>query len=219
VTAGLGWLLSKCSLQPGWVMQQRTSRQLYAYWDRVRNGRIAPRRFEIEPGQITSVLPETFIAEHIGVPGCRFRLVGTKICTHFGRELRGTDLLSLFGTEDRDPLAGLLRSIYRDAATGEVEFNAYTEAHRHAKFELLLLPLIHTGNTVNRILGCMSAFDPPFWLGATPLRHCEITKLEMHRVTGDEARQLKPDIERPKTATEIVRSVRHRFRVYQGGLE
>jgi hypothetical protein len=203
-------------------MQQSTSRQLYAYWDRVRNGRIAPRRFEIEPGQIASVLPETFIAEHVGVPGCRFRLVGTKICAQFGRELRGSDLLSLFGQEDRDSLGALLRSVYRDAAIGEVQFDAYTEAHRHVKFEMILLPLIHTGNTVNRILGSMSSLNPPFWLGATPIRHCEIASLELHWAPADQDQDPpapKPMIDRPLTATDLVRSVRHRFRVYEGGLE
>ena len=54
-------------------MQQPTSRQLYAYWDRVRNGRIAPRRFEIEPARIAALLRETFIAEGVGLLGHRFQ--------------------------------------------------------------------------------------------------------------------------------------------------
>ncbi len=61
-------------------MQQPTSRQLYAYWDRVRNGRIAPKRFEIEPAKIAPLLPETFITEATGLRTYRFRLAGTKIC-------------------------------------------------------------------------------------------------------------------------------------------
>ncbi|WP_372930848.1 PAS domain-containing protein, partial [Methyloceanibacter sp.] len=44
-------------------MQQPTSKQLFAYWDHIRNGRIAPRRFEIEPAKIANILRETFIAE------------------------------------------------------------------------------------------------------------------------------------------------------------
>jgi hypothetical protein len=68
-------------------MQQPTSRQLYAYWDRVRNGRVAPRRSEVEPAKIAALLPETFIAECAGMLGYRFRLAGTK--RQFGRELRG----------------------------------------------------------------------------------------------------------------------------------
>jgi hypothetical protein len=78
-------------------MQQPTRLQLYAYWDRVRNGRFAPRRFEVEPAKIAALLPETFIAEGAGLLGCRFRLAGTKICEQFGRELRGADLLSPCG--------------------------------------------------------------------------------------------------------------------------
>jgi len=66
-------------------MQQPTSLQLYAYWDRVRNGRFAPRWFEVEPAKIAALLPETFIAESAGLLGCRFRLAGTKICEQFGR--------------------------------------------------------------------------------------------------------------------------------------
>ena len=200
-------------------MQQITSRQLYAYWDRVRNGRIAPRRFEIEPGQIAPLLPETFIGEHVGVPGCRFRLVGTKICAQFGRELKGTDLLSLFGPEDRDALGSLLRSVYRDAGVGEVQFESYTDTHRHVKFELLLLPLFHTGNSINRVLGAITAFDPPFWLGATPFRRHEIRQLNLHRPDITPTFATKPTIEAPPTAVEIVHTVRRRFRVYEGGLD
>jgi hypothetical protein len=99
-------------------MQQPTSRQLYAYWDRVRNGRVAPRRFEIEPAKIAALLPETFIAECAGMLGYRFRLAGTKICEQFGRELRGADLLSLWDTDDRDAVASLLRNVLTDAAVG-----------------------------------------------------------------------------------------------------
>jgi hypothetical protein len=46
-------------------MQRPTSRQLYAYWDRVRNGRVAPRRFEIEPAKIAALLPEPLLRQEI----------------------------------------------------------------------------------------------------------------------------------------------------------
>lgn len=97
-----GWarLCVRCSVFPSvGVMQQPTSRQLYAYWDRVRNGRVAPRRFEIEPAKIAALLPQTFIAENAGMLSYRFRLAGTKICEQFGRELRGADLLGLWDAQ------------------------------------------------------------------------------------------------------------------------
>jgi hypothetical protein len=161
-------------------MQQATSRQLYAYWDGVRNGRVAPRRFEIEPSAIASLLPETFIAEGAGVVGYRFRLVGTRICEQFGCELRGSDLLSLWSGSDREAVASLLRTVFADAAVGHGRFRAFARADRQACFEFLLLPLIHTGEAINRILGAFTAIEPPFWLGAEPLLRQEIVELNLH---------------------------------------
>jgi hypothetical protein len=197
-------------------MQQITSRQLYAYWDRVRNGRNAPRRFEIEPGHIAPLLPETFIAESTGLPGCRFRLVGTKICQQFSKELRGTDLLSLFGPEDQDALASLLRTVFSKAAVGEVRFNAHTKTNRQVPFELVLMPLIHTGNTINRLLGAITAVENPFWLGATPLHRQEIVELNLHWPEEAQACAKRAHEVAPST-TEIVQIARRRFRVYEGG--
>ena len=141
-------------------MQQPPSRQLYAYWDRIRNGRMAPRRFEIEPAKIASLLRETFIAECTGLLAFRFRLAGTKVCQHFGRELRGVDFLSLWSVHDRDAIGSLVRNIVNDGAVGHGVFLARTETNRQAVFEFTLLPLIHTGLSINRVLGSITARLP-----------------------------------------------------------
>ena len=192
-------------------MQQPTSRQLYAYWDRVRNGRVAPRRFEVEPAKIAALLPETFIAECAGMLGYRFRLAGTKICEQFGRELRGADLLSLWDTDDRDAVASLLRNVFTDAAVGHFAFRAYSRTNRQASFELVLLPLIHTGEAINRVLGAITAIEPPFWLGAEPLSRQEIVEMHLHWPDG-----APPPAAR--SGAEAVRLARRRFRVFEGGL-
>ena len=67
---------------------------------------------------------------------------------------------------DRDAVASLLRNVFTDAAVGHGRFHAYSGANRQASFEFVLLPLIHTGETINRILGAITAIEPPFWLGA-----------------------------------------------------
>lgn len=165
-------------------MQQITSRELYAYWDRVRNGRVAPCRLEIEPSGIATLLPETFIAECDGLFAYRFRLAGTKICEQFGKELRGADLLSLWKLEDRNAIASLLRKVSCDAAVGQMLFYAYTEAGREAKFELVVMPLTHIGEAVSRLLGAITAIEPPFWLGTAPLVRQELIALRLHWPDG-----------------------------------
>jgi hypothetical protein len=165
---------------PGEAMLQSTSQQLYAYWDRVRNGRAAPRRFDIEPDKIAALLPETFIAERTGPRGYRFRLAGTRICEQFGRELRGTDLLDLWADTDRGAISSLLRAVLADATVGYGRSRAYGRTDRHACFEFLFLPLIHIGETPNRLLGTFTAVEPPFWLGTEPLLRQELTELNLH---------------------------------------
>lgn len=192
-------------------MQQPTSLQLYAYWDRVRNGRFAPRRFEVEPAKIAALLPETFIAEGAGLLGCRFRLAGTKICEQFGRELRGADLLSLWQEADRDAVASLLHTVLADGAVGYGRFTAYTRAERHTGFEFVLLPLIHTGDTINRILGAITAIEPPFWLGAEPLIRQEIVELNLHWPDGTPAFMTQG-------GAEVISLASRRFRVLERGL-
>jgi len=192
-------------------MQQPTSRQLYAYWDRVRNGRVAPRRFEIEPSKIASLLPETFIAEAAGLLGYRFRLAGTRICEQFGRELRGADLLSLWEDADREAVSSLLRNVFAEAAVGYGRFRAYTNSNRQASFELILLPLIHAGDAINRILGAITAIEPPFWLGAEPLLRHEIVELRLHWPDGSSPFAMQG-------GADVVRLARRRFRVLPGGL-
>jgi hypothetical protein len=192
-------------------MQQPTSRQLYAYWDRIRNGRIAPRRFEIEPAKIASLLRETFIAECTGLLAFRFRLAGTKVCQQFGRELRGVDFLSLWSVHDRDAIGSLVRNIVNDGAVGHGVFLARTAANRQAAFEFTLLPLIHTGSSINRVLGSITAIEPPFWLGTEPLTSFEVTELHLHWPDG------VPAFLADKGA-EAVRLARGRFRVVEGGL-
>jgi hypothetical protein len=191
-------------------MQQPTSRQLYAYWDHVRNGRVAPRRFEIEPSMIAAVLPETFIVEGSGALGYRFRLAGTRICEQFGRELRGADLLNLWEGADRDAVASLLRNVVADGVVGHGRFTAYSGTNRQANFEFVLLPLIHTGDTINRVLGAITAIEPPFWLGAEPLLRQEILELNLHQPDGHQS--LSPP------AGEVISIGSRRFRVLEGGL-
>jgi hypothetical protein len=80
--------------------------------------------------------------------------------------------VNLWDPNDRDAFASLLRTVFTDAAVGQVLFHAYSEAHRQVKFELVLMPLIHTSETINRVLGAVTAIDPPFWLGSEPLARC-----------------------------------------------
>lgn len=189
-------------------MRQSTTKDLYAYWDRIRNGRIAPCRFEIDPAEIAVLLPETFIIAYEERPSIRFRLAGTKICEHFGRELRGTDFMDLW--TDRDAAASLIGGILKHGGVGHGRFRATTATGRQADFELVLLPLIHNSTVINRLLGAVTAIDPPFWLGSEPMERLEFVELHHRRGDDETAAQLAD--------SDVVVHLRRRpFRVIDGG--
>lgn len=203
-------------------MKERTSHTLYTYWNEVRGERIAPRRFEIEPSRIAAILPETFILERIGRADYQFRLAGTRVCDQFGREFRGLNMLDVWSAEDREIVVRLLESVTREGAVAEMTIEATTPSGRATGFELLLLPLVHAGNDITRILGNITATTTPPWLGEESIAATRITAFNLiwpdgrpHAIIERMDRQ-QPFAKAPRHS-RIVRSDRRSFRVYDGG--
>lgn len=203
-------------------MKQSTTKTLYGYWDATRGNRMAPRRFEIEPARIADILSDTLILERNDDTAFRFRLAGTRICDTFGQELRGSSFTEGWSADDRSTLQRHLGVISRQAGVGVFQFEAETAEGRTARFEILLLPLMHTRETVDRILGCIVAIDQPDWLGHEPLVARRLLSAEIVWPAG---REPVPEPQRQQAPfrthiqdARIVRADRRQFRVYDGGL-
>jgi hypothetical protein len=221
-------------------MMQRPSQVLFAYWNEVRAGRIAPRRFEIEPSRIGSILSETFILERAGAanadspgphPVYRYRLAGTKLCEHFGNDFRGRDFLDNWDPDDRATLEQTLTGMSERGGVGVMTFEAATRpetgraitARKRLTFEAIVLPLVHTSDNLDRFLGCMSPLTEPSWLGAERLIDKSLLRCELIWPDGrpypvvEKNRQQAPFMAEIRNA-RLVRSERRQFRVYDGGL-
>ncbi len=204
-------------------MRTRTVQKLFGYWNSVRAQRVAPRRFEIEPARISDLLPETFILERAELTDLRYRLAGTRICEQFGIEFRGRSFFDGWGSEDSAKIAECTHRVMNDGAVGLLAIEASTARGRVASFEVLLLPLTHTRDTVERVLGAMTLLSDQPWLGQEPLVS---RKLTAHQVIWPEGRPhaiaQKIDRQQPFAPhirhARIVRSDRRQFRVYDGGL-
>jgi hypothetical protein len=205
-------------------MQQRTNQVLYAYWNDVRGDRIAPRRFDIEPSQLGAVLSETFILEcQTDSAAPTFRLAGTRICDSFGQEFRGVPFHALFRDEDRARLADTIDDVRAQGAVAVFSATATLDERRKVNFEILLLPLIHTGSSISRMLGAIVATDVPQWLGTERLPKLELT--EQSRVWPDgrpfaviEKFNAAPALMPELSGARLVRVNRRSFRVLDGGL-
>lgn len=163
---------------------------LKTYWDRLRAGRIAPYRAEIDPRQFESALENMFIIEKLGPDNMRIRLAGMKICEMMGMEVRGMQPAFLIDETDRVRFDRLLHVVMSEPAVVELKLAAPNRAGVY-RATMLLMPLRSDFGDINRVIGCTSGdgdlFAPP--LGFT-IDDVAVTPVEPSQ--GTEAKQAMP---------------------------
>ncbi len=138
---------------------------LFQYWDRLRKGRPAPLRTEIEPADIRQLLADTFILERDLRSEAIFRLAGTRLCATYGRELRGYAFALVWATRDQQMMARLAHNIFENNSIVVVTFRGTSQSGRTCGFEMILLPLASSEGG-RRLIGAVQPLEKPFWLGA-----------------------------------------------------
>jgi len=196
-------------------LKHTACRSLYGYWDRLRAGRPAPFRREIEPADIGPILSDTFILEAADDATYSFRLAGTRVCACYGRELKGENWLAAWAPRDREALTTLMRSIVTDAAGAALEFTGHNGRGQTAPFETLLLPLVNRSKGYTRILGATLPLDEPYWLGVHPIFEQEVTALRLIWANSKTAPGSDPGIKHFEPALPLVR--RKHLALYDGG--
>lgn len=204
-------------------MQEAVSQSLYSYWDALRGSRPAPKRFEIEPSRIANTLPDTFILERVNYTNARFRLAGTRITDALGMELRGKNLFELFKIDDRRTLQNQIELIASRCAVGLFHMVAESAEGKSTTFEVLILPLMHTSETIERFLGSVTSREKPEWLGSVPLTRQKLIHHEMiwpgrERSENERDFHYQAPVLHTRREARIVRSARRQFRVFDGGL-
>jgi hypothetical protein len=205
------------------IMKHPTTTALFSYWDQVRDGRLAPKRLEIEPMQLTPILSETFILERRSTVDYPYRLAGTRICDVFGHEFRGRNFLEGWTESDRISLSRQLAVVCQDGAGLVFEMAASGNERHTVIMEGVILPLMHTGNTITRLLGSISTLDSPEWLCAEPLRAIELLNHKLiwpGRTFDTNATPMRPITPAltPLAGARLVKIDRRSFRVLDGGL-
>jgi hypothetical protein len=203
-------------------MQNKTLQALYGYWNEVRAGRLAPQRLEIEPSRIAGILSETFMLERIDAGTFKYRLAGTRLCEMFGSELRGGNFLEEWSEADRHVLARDLAAVCERGAVAVIGLEGSSDRRHRVELEAVLLPLVHAGQSISRIIGAMSTVSSPHWLHNEPLVSRRVLRHELiwpdgrpHALVDRVARQV-PFLP-ARTQMRIVKTGRRQFRVFEGG--
>ncbi|MEX0838308.1 MAG: PAS domain-containing protein [Parvibaculum sp.] len=158
-------------------MKHKTTQALFDYWNAMRAGRPAPRRNEIEPGDMRAILPYVFILERKDRDTYRFRLAGTGLCSVYGMEFRGHNMLSMWGDDCAETIKDALEDVTGNAGVTVVEYTAATTDGRETTFEMVLLPLTHEDGTLSRVLGAAVPVDRQSWVGDSLLARQWIDRL------------------------------------------
>jgi hypothetical protein len=204
-------------------MRQKTSQALYAYWNDLRQGRIAPRRFDVEPARIGHLLPDTFMLECDDGLTYRYRLAGTRLCDQFNVDFRGQDFLSGWTEPNAETLRREFELMTAQGGVVLLTMEAASEEGLRVEFEVVILPLVHTLNRVDRYLGAMTAVHDARGLGSQRLTRKTLLQHEIIWPDGrphafvDKAHRQVPFLPTIRQA-RIVRQDRRQFRVYEGGL-
>ena len=136
------------------AIRSKELQALFDYWQRKRNGRVAPARADIVPTEIRPLLPRIFIVEIVGSPPrFRFRLAGTLVVDRFGEEITGRFLDEL----DLDAFNREIVADYVKTADTRAPLCSRWSYTKHdgtpLRYERLLLPLSSDGKTVDMLLG------------------------------------------------------------------
>lgn len=150
-------------------MRHKSSLELFDYWRAKRGNRPAPNRTDIEPADIRKLLPHVFICDLTAGNELKFRLAGTGLCALHGRELKGQALPSLWLADGVRNAGRTGASVVTRATPAVLTLDCLSAGARVIQAEMLLLPLTGPSGKQDRLIGLLSVFDPPYWIGHDPI--------------------------------------------------
>lgn len=137
-------------------MKNKTSRELFDYWNIQRGARRAPSRSEIDPAAIRGILGDAFMLTRAVGLEPTFRLAGTRICDMFGRELKDTRFFALWDARSVAELRELFEHLAEECAGAVAGVIAEADDDGPIALEMLLLPLHGAGRVEARSIGTLA---------------------------------------------------------------
>lgn len=201
-------------------MRQQATRELLAYWNRLRGDELAPDRADIDLAAIRGTLNDLFMLDLDTAHQFPFLMTGTRLNAFFCAEQLGRSFLGLWQPQDARNIAAALMTAIEAACPILAAVSASPEGYRDADIEILLLPLRHGGHAASRLLGLASPAAQPPWVGLLPVPH-----FRLRAVRAIEAHPNWPNISKASALalaakariSERPADIRGHLRVFDGG--
>jgi hypothetical protein len=125
----------------------------YDYWRAKCAGRSMPRRRDIDPADIPSLLPHILITEMLEEgTRYRYRLAGSAVTEAFGRSLTGRYVDEIMTGQYREFITRLYRSLYLDRRCIFCESRYTNGVRTGVSTKRLFMPLSNDGRVVDQVL-------------------------------------------------------------------
>ncbi|MEM7300355.1 MAG: PAS domain-containing protein [Pseudomonadota bacterium] len=169
-------------------MKHKNNKQLYQYWNEIKDGQRMPDRSALHPSALGPLLGDMFILnndEEALVP--TYRLAGTRLCALYAHDLKHLPFAHHWSGRDRIACEEITRNLGDDGQGMIIGSMARSRKGRMVHLETLLLPLMHQGQPGCRIVGSTTALEQMDWLGADPIVEMEVSSLRMLRPNSTNA--------------------------------
>ena len=140
-------------------MKHPSSRDFYAYWDKVRGNTAAPDRSDIEPSAVRALLGDIFVLSYDNDTGYPFRVAGTRVCALLGRDLKDTSFSALFSPDNRREIEDIITYVAEEMLPAIAGITAASEDGTTAHLELLLLPFNNRAHAPVSLTGLLAPFE------------------------------------------------------------
>ncbi len=177
------------------------SSMLLRAFEKMRGGRSAPRREDLDLKQMRKLVPGLFIAEHCASSGdFRWRLAGTAVCALMGHEVTGSVVAEGWDKFDGNTIRRFLAGVSGTHKPGLLRMRFLTDRGQWIVAEMSAVPLMAADGLSTQVLGGLFTFPDP------ELKHFdEVTAREIVSARNSSG-------ETPAIPTE-----NRRFRVINGG--
>jgi len=131
-------------------IESRIIRELFVYWQSKCAGRPLPRRVDIDPAEISGLIPNLLIADiELDPFRVKYRLVGTRVVQMTGFEFTGKYLDEIALPDDEGPFLECYQTACAWRAPVATRIKWHLGDNSTGEYDICILPLSDDGETVN----------------------------------------------------------------------
>jgi hypothetical protein len=176
------------------------SRQLFSQWEMLRAEQACPLREDFSLAAVKAYMPDMLVIDRDYLRNSfKYRLVGTRVCSLFGSNLTGANVLSGWDNFEADVIGRHLITVFNQKQPAVIRMRMTTDMGQIVAAEMIALPVLMRGTERVQIIGGLFPFRAAQSLGHQAIMKRELvsarviwTEHESVEQASDISRQVQP---------------------------